>query len=269
MKISGLQWGIGAVVVVALAGGGAAVWYGRSGAASPKTATVADGARAIAEVDRAASANGSPGRSKKRTRKIADPRDDMSAADRALYDAVQEALDAEDFARTRAAALRAYRSANPDVRLQAVEALGWFGEKALVDLVPMMGDVNEDVAQEAANAWEGGLAEVEDTSLKLAFARTALKAISDANALTMIGAQFSSAATELIDAAEGDAASRLRVEAIQTLVDLMDQPGSPKRAEVSRELYEEITGHGWISLDEAERYLQDPENYEPPEDPAE
>ena len=71
MKISGWQWGIVAVVVVALAGGGAAVWYGRSGAASPKTATVADGARAIAEVDRAASANGSPGRSKKRTRKIA------------------------------------------------------------------------------------------------------------------------------------------------------------------------------------------------------
>ena len=269
MKISGWQWGIGVVAVVTLAGVGVVVWQGRSGGASPKPAAVADGERAIAEVDRAASANGSQGRPKKRTRKIADPRDDMSAADRALYDAVQEALDAEDFARTRAAALRAYRSANPDVRLQAVEALGWFGEKALVDLVPMMGDANEDVAQEAANAWEGGLAEVEDTSLKLAFARTALKGISDANALTMIGAQFSSAATELVDAAEGDEASRLRVEAIQTLVDLMDQPGSPKRAEVARELYEEITGHGWISLDEAERYLQDPENYEPPEDPAE
>lgn len=225
MKISGWQWGIGVVAVVTLAGVGVIVWQGRSGGASPKPAAVADGARAIAEVDRAASANGSQGRPKKRTRKIADPRDDMSAADRALYDAVQEALDAEDFARTRTAALRAYRSANPDVRLQAVEALGWFGEKALVDLVPMMGDANEDVAQEAA--------------------------------------------TELVDAAEGDEASRLRVEAIQTLVDLMDQPGSPKRAEVSRELYEEITGHGWISIDEAERYLQDPENYEPPEDPAE
>ena len=59
------------------------------------------------------------------------------------------------------------------------------------------------------------------------------------------------------------------MEAIQALVDLMDQPGSPKRAEISRELYEEITGHNWISLDEAERYLQDPENYEPPEDSAE
>lgn len=269
MKVSGWQWGIGAAVAVALAGGGAAVWCGRLGGASSETPAVADGGRSIAAADRDVPANGMKGRPKRRTRKIADPRDDMSAADRALYDAVQDALDAEDFARTRAAALRAYRSANPDVRLQAVEALGWFGEKALVDLVPMMGDANEDVAQEAANAWEGGLAEVEDTGLKLAFARTALKAIANADTLTMIGAQFSSAATELIDAAEGEAASRLRVEAIQALVDLMDQPGSPKRAEISRELYEEITGHSWISLDEAERYLQDPENYEPPEDSAE
>ena len=107
MKISGWQWGIGVVAVVTLAGVGVVVWQGRSGGASPKPAAVADGARAIAEVDRAASVNGSQGRPKKRTRKIADPRDDMSAADRALYDAVQVALDAEEFARTGAAAGRA------------------------------------------------------------------------------------------------------------------------------------------------------------------
>ena len=266
MKISGWQWGIGVVAVVTLAGVGVVVWQGRSGGASPKPAAVADGARAIAEVDRAASANGSQGRPKKRTRKIADPRDDMSAADRALYDAVQEALDADDFARTRAAALRAYRSANPDVRLQAVEALGWFGEKALVDLVPMMGDANEDVAQEAANAWEGGLAEVEDTSLKLAFARTALKAISDANALTMIGAQFSSAATEYIDEVDEGTEESLdrRVDVLQSLVDMIGSSNN-SLSDVGRDLYEEITGHNWINMDEAELYLKDPDNYEPPE----
>lgn len=266
MKISGWQWGIGVVAVVTLAGVGVVVWQGRSGGASPKPAAVADGARAIAEVDRAASVNGSQGRPKKRTRKIADPRDDMSAADRALYDAVQEALDADDFARTRAAALRAYRSANPDVRLQAVEALGWFGEKALVDLVPMMGDANEDVAQEAANAWEGGLAEVEDTSLKLAFARTALKAISDANALTMIGAQFSSAATEYIDEVDEGTEESLdrRVDVLQSLVDMIGSSNN-SLSDVGRDLYEEITGHNWINMDEAELYLKDPDNYEPPE----
>ena len=266
MKISGWQWGIGVVAVVTLAGVGVVVWQGRSGGASPKPAAVADGARAIAVVDRAASVNGSQGRPKKRTRKIADPRDDMSAADRALYDAVQEALDAEDFARTRAAALRAYRSANPDVRLQAVEALGWFGEKALVDLVPMMGDANEDVAQEAANAWEGGLAEVEDTSLKLAFARTALKAISDANALTMIGAQFSSAATEYIDEVDEGTEESLdrRVDVLQSLVDMIGSSNN-SLSDVGRDLYEEITGHNWINMDEAELYLKDPDNYEPPE----
>ena len=266
MKISGWQWGIGVVAVVTLAGVGVVVWQGRSGGASPKPAAVADGARAIAEVDRAASVNGSQGRPKKRTRKIADPRDDMSAADRALYDAVQEALDAEDFARTRTAALRAYRSANPDVRLQAVEALGWFGEKALVDLVPMMGDANEDVAQEAANAWEGGLAEVEDTSLKLAFARTALKAISDANALTMIGAQFSSAATEYIDEVDEGTEESLdrRVDVLQSLVDMIGSSNN-SLSDVGRDLYEEITGHNWINMDEAELYLNDPDNYEPPE----
>ena len=36
--------------------------------------------------------------------------------------------------------------------------------------------------------------------------------------------------------------------------------------ELGRELYDEITGHEWISISEAERYLDDPDNYEPPEE---
>ena len=48
---------------------------------------------------------------------------------------------------------------------------------------------------------------------------------------------------------------------------LVDMIGSSNNSlsDVGRDLYEEITGHNWINMDEAELYLKDPDNYEPPE----
>ena len=46
---------------------------------------------------------------------------------------------------------------------------------------------------------------------------------------------------------------------------LVDMIGSSNNSlsDVGRDLYEEITGHNWINMDEAELYLKDPDNYEP------
>ena len=56
-----------------------------------------------------------------------------------------------------------------------------------------------------------------------------------------------------------------RVEVIQSVVNMIED-AHPARSEAAREIYEEITGHEWISVEEAERYLADPDSYEPPEE---
>ena len=192
--------------------------------------------------------------------------DNLSEADRKLCEAVQDALGAEDATKTIELASQLMLSKNPEVRSHAVDALGWFGPEALPELTMLMGDADEDVAQNAINAWESGVSEIDDATARLKVAGMAMKAIFSKDALQSIGAQFSIAATELIDAEEdAQTAFDKRVEVVQSVVDLIDSPNSTL-SEVGRDLYEDITGHEWISLSEAERYLNDPDNYEPPMD---
>lgn len=192
--------------------------------------------------------------------------DHLPKEERALCEAVQDALDAEDLERTLAAAAQAMRSENPEVRSHVVDALSWFGADALPELTIMMGDKDEDVAQSAINAWELGLDEIDEAAIRLNVSGMALRAVHGEDALESIRSRFANAATEMIDAEEEEtAASAVRVKVIQTVVDMI---GSQQQSlsEAGRELYEEITGNEWRGFDEAERYLKDPDDYELPED---
>ena len=192
---------------------------------------------------------------------------DLPEKERKLCESIQAALDDENFAKVQELTKEAMSSALSEVRQQAVEALGWFGEKALPELTPLMGDRDENVARAAMDAWELALADVEKASERVSVAKLALTTITDPDALAMIGGQFSSAASEFVDAAEDDeTALKRRTEVVQTVVDMIGNDEYPTRAKAAGEIYEEITGHAWISIDEAEKYLRDPDNYEPPED---
>lgn len=189
----------------------------------------------------------------------------MSAADQKLYDAVQDAWDSEDFDQTVKCALAAYKSDNPDVREHAIDALGWFGEKALPELTPMMADANEDVASSAQSAWESALSEVESAAERVGIAQLALQTISNADALQMIGSQFANAASDLIDGEENEEkANGYRRDVVQGIVDIMGDKSNAARTEAAKEIYESVTCHEWVSIEEAEKYLANPENYEPP-----
>ena len=164
-----------------------------------------------------------------------------------------------------AAAEKALKSTNPDVRRDAVDALGWFGEEALAELTVWMADADEDVAQAAMGHWEDAVSELEDANERLQTSLFALNTLTDKDALTMIGSQFANAATELIDEEEDEAlASQKRTEVIQALVDMIEG-GKPAHVEAASEIYEDVTGNKWISVDEAEKYLRDPDNYEEPD----
>ena len=188
----------------------------------------------------------------------------LSDADRELCEAVQEALDADDAGKTIKLCSKLMTSSDSAARAHAVDALGWFGAEALPELTMLMGDSDEDVAQSAINAWESGISEIDDAKVRFKVAGMALRALSNEDALQSISSQYSIAATELIDSAEDDeAALDMRAMVIQSVVDIIDS-SNKRLSDLGRELYEDITGNEWLNLTEAEKYLNDPDNYEPP-----
>ena len=92
--------------------------------------------------------------------------DGMSLADRKLSEAVQTALDEEDLAglRKQLAAVRA--STNAAVRQAAVDALGWFGTKAMSDIVTFIEDPNEDVRDAARTCWDQAIIEIDEEPIQ-------------------------------------------------------------------------------------------------------
>lgn len=191
--------------------------------------------------------------------------EDLSEEDRQMCEALQEAMDEENFEKSRRLAVRAAASKNSEVRLLAVEALEWFGVKALPELTPMMSDPDEEIAESAVIAWESGLSEIEDPGERLKISAITLKVLSDPMALEMIGESFADSANELIDDEEDEQKAAVRrTEVIQTLVDLMGE--NEARTAAAKEIYESVTGYEWLGVDEAERYLADPDEYEPPEE---
>jgi len=191
--------------------------------------------------------------------------DHLQGEDRKLAEAVQAALDANDFRTTLAAAQAALKSANSEVRVNAVEALGWFGAEALPALTGLMTDADEEVRDAAGNQWENALQELEEPKDRLNVSLAAFGALSDADRLTTLAGILSGAANEVIDGADdAAAASESRQKVLQSLVDIIGS-GSKVNVKAAKEVYGDITGHEWRGVDEAERYLADPDNYEEPE----
>ena len=93
-----------------------------------------------------------------------------------------------------------------------------------------------------------------------------MSALNDANQLDTIGTHFSGAATEYIDEPDDDKTqNQRRVEVVQSLAEMILE-GNANASTTGKELYEEITGNKWISLEEAEKYVANPDKYEPPDD---
>ena len=190
----------------------------------------------------------------------------LKGADRELAKSVQDALDSGDLKQVLIVAEKALKSSNAEVRLNTVESLGWFGSDALPELTGAMGDPDEDVANAAESAWEIGLDQIEDVEMRFSVAAAAMGTLSNPNHLTTISGMLTSAALEFIDNADtAEESSENRIFVVQSLVDMMESKYETSVAQ-AQEAYEDITGKKWISIEEAELYLNDPENYELPEE---
>lgn len=188
----------------------------------------------------------------------------LSGKDKKLAEEMQSALDADDQKATFAATVKALSSSNAEVRLNAVEALGWFGVEALPELTGLMADPDEDVANAAENQWEQALGEIDDASRRFSIAAAAMSTLSNKDHLTTISGQLEGAALEAINGVDDpEKSAEVRIAVVQALVDIMDS-GRENCAEQAKDAYETITGFKWISIDEAEAYLADPDNYDIP-----
>ena len=267
-------------IAVALAAGIAAVCIAiRSASTSGQDGSSANDAHAQSTIGNTAGkrtgAADSPSKSQARSAEIrrastkkpsVDWLDALPEKDRRLASNVQSALDEGDFSNVLRAATAALNSQKAEVRQSAVEALAFFGEKSIAELTPFMADEDEDVAEAARNAWELALSEIDSPKERLNASILVLETITDKDTLDFIGAQFSNTAAELIDgASDSEKSDSRRSEIVEALADIIEN-GKKNNSDAGKEIYEDITGHEWISRAETRLYLSDPDNYETPEE---
>lgn len=193
---------------------------------------------------------------------------DLKGADRKFAEDLQKALDDDDSKLALKVATAAMDSKNPQVRLYAVDAFGWFGAEMLPELTAAMGDPDSDVAEAAEDSWEHAVDELEDAGERFAITAAALSTLSNSDQLTSISGILSGAADEFIDGPDDEAeCAKNRLTVVQALVDIIET-GAENNVEQAKEVYSEITGEDWESVDAAEAYLYDQYDYDAAADAA-
>jgi len=86
--------------------------------------------------------------------------DNLSDTDKQLVIALQNALDDDNLQGVTAAARKLMRSTSVPVRLRTATALSWFGTSALPELIEMLNDPDEEVADTAFTATLDAIAEM-------------------------------------------------------------------------------------------------------------
>lgn len=175
---------------------------------------------------------------------------ELSAEDERRIDEIQTALDEEKLSDVKSLAEKLIDHPSAAVRQKAVEALQWFGAKALDTLTPYLADADEDVRTTAMDAVEQSLLQMEDEKAKLNYIESLfqIRGACDTDGLAMLGGQ-------LKGLSDGAAVAAAAVRVIEANRD-------PAAAKEMREVYEFVTGEPYTTPDAAQKWLQ-----ENPDDP--
>lgn len=121
-------------------------------------------------------------------------------------------------------------SASAEVRSEAVQALGWFGNKTLSELTGFLSDPDESVASDARTAWERSLSEIEDDAVKLQYIEVAMSSIENADMLDSISMNLNQVSDE--------------GAAVEAMIRIIES-GTPAGSAKAREAYKFMTGEEW------------------------
>lgn len=209
-----------------------------------------------------------------------------SAEDKKVALALQKASDAmdefdeDDFVQKKPQALvarkrfyeavaAAFRSGNPSVRSAGVDACRWRGAEALPELTPMMADADAEVAEAAIDAAQDALNDMDDSLQQFNTAAAYMNTFSsNGDALDVFSSTLVSSALDIIDAADdtpaAEAAALANRNAVVKALSEMIENGNGTCVDAAKAAYSDITAEDWISRSEAERWAQNPDNYEAP-----
>jgi len=174
----------------------------------------------------------------------------LEASEQKTIERIQEALDNEDLSALRKLLPHVRASSSVTVRRECVDALGWFGEKALVELTSFLSDVDSDVAQSAFNAWDSAVDQIDDEKFRVTVAQDVMLTLVDGEMVDNVSAKIKGA----LDA-------KLAVDAVLEILSKAKRGSAADKA--ARETYEFVTGEPFTDAEAAAVWLK--ENYTPPE----
>lgn len=163
-----------------------------------------------------------------------------------LAEAIEKALDEEDLELAKSCAIKAANCRVTEIRQAMVDTLGWFGQKALVELLPFMADADEDVAESARNEWETGVSEIEDETKKLGMVGLVMSVMKDEDFLESVSGEYIGVDEKL---------------AVEALLAVIEGGGSAQGIAKAKETYEFVTGEEFVDRAAAEKWIA--EEYQP------
>ena len=136
---------------------------------------------------------------------------------------------------------------NPDLKIEAIDALGFFGKEALSDLLPFLRDAGQDVVDSAVSRISSVLDELEENEkeFKAEFITTMLsmKELCNAEATDQFIGQLESI---------GSDDEKLAVQMITQLIEGEQIDGIIKAR--AKEAYEFVTGDAYTTFEAAEKW---------------
>ena len=177
-----------------------------------------------------------------------DADDSRTPEEKALAERIEKALDEEDLKAAIACADEAQRCRVVEIRQAMVDALGWFGEKALPELMPFLADADEDVRESAKDKWTMAVSSIDDEGVKIGIVELAMGILTDEDALEEISSEYIGVDEKL---------------AVESLSRIITSSGSKEGVAKAMESYEFVTGEAWTDKEAAKRWIA--EEYEPPQ----
>ena len=169
---------------------------------------------------------------------------ELSAEDQKTMDLIQDALDADNLKDAETLAQQVVNHPVAEIRQRAVEALRWFGDKAVASLMPFLADSDEDVRTSALDAVETGFAQMENEHAKLRYIESLMRIrnVCSEDCLTMLTGQLTGMEDE--------------VGVVQAAVRIIEGNENPDSVKAMKEVYEFATGDEYTTRDAAETWCK-------------
>ena len=130
---------------------------------------------------------------------------------------------------------------NEELRERFVEELGWFGEKAFVELADFISDPSDEVAEAAKSQIADAFRDIDNDGEKAAMCVLMSRAVSD---------------SEVLENFTDELFSMDEVVALQAIIDIIGS-GTPNAKAAAEAAYEGITDEKWSDFDAAEIWLEE------------